>query len=58
MLGEDNELVTIDWLPGPPFQMTMGQFRQILREAEGTRHYPGVHTEEPCQTDEGDADGS
>jgi hypothetical protein len=56
ILGEDDEIITIDWLSGPPFQMTMGEFRQMLRDAEGTRHYPGMPIDGLLQTGRGETE--
>jgi len=56
ILGEDDEIITIDWLSGPCFQMTMGEFRQLLRDAEGTRHYPGMPISGHVQTDRGETE--
>ena len=56
ILGEDDEIITIDWLSGPHFQMTMGEFRQMLRDAEGTRHYPGMPIDGHLQTDRGETE--
>ena len=56
ILGEDDETITIDWLSGAPFQMTMGEFRQLLRDVDGSRHYPGMPIDGLLQTDRGETE--
>ena len=41
LLGGDEEPVTFDLGNGEQWRGTMREFSEILREVEGSRHYPG-----------------
>jgi len=43
---DDDEIVTIDLGTGQSWQMTMGQWRRIFRELDGTRHLPVAFRED------------